>query len=232
MTNRQKRLCRILLDFYDSSGAQPCPLAQLARKAGYDAPDIYDKDSQSGDLWPFDAKARGSYSGMLLFTGGKNPTVSITSAGLVSLENLCGEAPAVAQPVKVSESPKPIPPAPKPVSTPPVPPPVKAVTPPPPAPVKTVRTAKPFPVPSRTADSVPPMEPAPRKAPALSTKPASSPSFPSYTSSDIAEGWSHFIVWLDSDPTAAEMLENFQGRELIEMAFGKFLGDFLKHRTP
>ncbi|HEY4246139.1 MAG TPA: hypothetical protein VGM64_04735 [Lacunisphaera sp.] len=233
MNNRQKRLCRILLDFYDSSGAQPCPLAQLARKAGYDASDIYDKDSQSGDLWPFDGKARGNYSGMLLFTGGKNPTVSITSAGLVSLENLCGEAPAPAKPARVSESPKPVPAPIKPVTTPPVPPPVRAVTAPPtpaPVPVRVMRSAKPFPVPVTSAASVPPIAPPPRKAPVSSTKPASSPSFPSYSSSDIAEGWSHFIVWLDTDPAAVELLENFKGRELIEAAFGKFLGDFLKHR--
>ncbi len=235
MTNRQKRLCRILLDFYDASGAQPCPLAQLARKAGYDASDIYDKDSQSGDLWPFDAKARGNYSGMLLFTGGKTPTVTITSAGLVSLENLCGEAPAIVKPTKVSDSPKPVPVPQKPDTTPPVPLPAKVATTPPtpaPAPVKTVRSMKPFPIPPRSAASVPPMAPPPRKAPALSPKPASSPSFPSYSSSDIAEGWSHFIVWLDTDPAAAELLENFKGRELIEAAFGKFLGDFLKHRAP
>ena len=235
MNNRQKRLCRILLDFYDASGAQPCPLAQLARKAGYDASDIYDKDSQSGDLWPFDGKARGIYSGMLLFTGGKNPTVTITSAGLVSLEKLCGEAPAAAKPAKVSDSAKPVSTHVKPVTTPPIPPPAKAVTtpptPPPPA-IRSIRSAKPFPVPSGSGASVPPIAPPPRRVPAPSPKPASSPSFPRFSSSDIAEGWSHFIVWLDTDPAAAELLENFKGRELIEAAFGKFLGDFLKHRDP
>ncbi len=235
MTNRQKRLCRILLDFYDSSGAQPCPLAQLARKAGYDASDIYDKDSQSGDLWPFDGKARGNYSGMLLFTGGKNQTVTVTAAGLVSLENLCGEAPAAAKPTKISDAPKPVPTPTKSATTPPVPPPARVTTTPPtppPAAVKSVRSAKPFPIPPRSAASVPPFAPVHRKMPTHSAKPASSPSFPSYSSSDIAEGWSHFIVWLDTDPAAAELLENFQGRELIEAAFGKFLGDFLKHRKP
>jgi len=234
MNNRQKRLCRALLDFYDTSGAQPCPLTQLARKTGYDASDIYDKDSQSGDLWPFDAKARGNYSGMLLFTGGKNPTVSITSSGLVSLENLCGDAPAAAKPTKVMDLPKPVPTPAKPVNTPTAPPPAKtATTPPtpPPPPVKSVRSAKPFPTPPRSAASVPPMAAPPRKTPAPSFKPASSPAFPSFSSADIAEGWSHFIVWLDSDPAAAELLENFKGRELIEAAFGKFLADFLKHRN-
>ena len=53
MNKRQKRLCRALLDFYDASGAKPYPLAQLAKKTGCDPSDIYDKDSQSGDLWPF-----------------------------------------------------------------------------------------------------------------------------------------------------------------------------------
>ena len=109
MNNRQKRLCRALLDFYDDSGAQPYPLAQLARKTGYDASDIYDKDSQSGDLWPFDPRARGNLAGMLSFTAGKNPTVSITTAGLVALENLCKEEPAAAveEPAVVVQKPTP-----------------------------------------------------------------------------------------------------------------------------
>ena len=94
MTNRQKRLCHALLEFYDESGAQPYTLAQLARKTGYDASDIYDKDSQSGDLWPFDPKARGNYAGMLSFTAGKNLAVIITPAGLAALDNLCKEEPA------------------------------------------------------------------------------------------------------------------------------------------
>jgi hypothetical protein len=106
MTNRQKRLCRALLDFYDSSGAQPYPLAQLARKTGCDASDIYDKDSESGDLWPFDGRARGNYSGLLSFTGGKNPTVNITSAGLVTLEKLMGDERPAPAPIKPPETPK------------------------------------------------------------------------------------------------------------------------------
>ena len=110
MNNRQKRLCRAILDFYDASGAQPYPLAQLAKKTGYHASDIYDKDSQSGDLWPFDPRARGNYAGMLSFAPGKNPTVSITSAGLVALENLCKEEPTAARHEKASSTHKIIPP--------------------------------------------------------------------------------------------------------------------------
>jgi hypothetical protein len=106
MNNRQKRLCRALLDFYDASGAQPYPLAQLAKKTGYHVSDIYDKDSQSGDLWPFDPRARGNLAGMLSFAPGKNPTVSITPAGLIALENLCKDAPAAAsEEKKASDSP-------------------------------------------------------------------------------------------------------------------------------
>ncbi len=108
MNKRQKRLCRALLDFYDASGGQPYLLAQLARKVGYDAPDIYDKDSQSGDLWPFDAKARGTLAGMLSFTAGKNPTVSITPAGLVSLEKLCEEEPGTAATILLEKAIEPL----------------------------------------------------------------------------------------------------------------------------
>src|SRR3954467_11464980 len=104
MNKRQKRLCRALLDFYDTSGAQPYPLTQLARKTGWDASDIYDKDSQSGDLWPFDAKEGGSNAAVPPFSAGKNPTPSITSQGLIELEKLCGgEAPpdVTAPPVEI-----------------------------------------------------------------------------------------------------------------------------------
>src|SRR4051812_11485549 len=110
MNKRQKRLCRALLDFYDASGAQPCPLAQLAKKTSYPASDIYDKDSQSGDLWPFDAKARGNYAGMLSFSAGKNTSVSITSLGLIELEKLCADEPSSGTSAKPVESPKPVPP--------------------------------------------------------------------------------------------------------------------------
>lgn len=110
MNNRQKRLCRAILDFYDASGAQPYPLALLAKKTGCHASDIYDKDSQSGDLWPFDPRARGNHAGMLSFAPGKNPTVSITAAGLVALENLCKEDPIVAPREKASSTHSIIPP--------------------------------------------------------------------------------------------------------------------------
>jgi len=132
MNNRQKRLCRALLDFYDTSGAQPCPLTHLAKKTGYHASDIYDKDSQSGDLWPFDPKARGNMAGMITFTSGKNPTASLTSAGLVGLEKLCADEPGavpsveVKKPVEIpkieerkTELPRMVPPPAKSVSTPP-----------------------------------------------------------------------------------------------------------------
>src|SRR4051812_14246676 len=121
MNKRQKRLCRALLDFYDANGAKPYPLAQLAKKTGCDASDIYDKDSQSGDLWPFDAKARGNYAGMLSFSSGKNTAVTITSAGLIELEKLCGDdgAAVIAPPIEVrkhavEQAPAPVAPAPAP----------------------------------------------------------------------------------------------------------------------
>ncbi len=200
MNKRQKRLCRALLDFYDTSGAQPYPLAQLAKKTGYPASDIYDKDSQSGDLWPFDAKARGNYAGMLQFSSGKNPTVSITSTGLIELEKLCADEPSLDKsPAKAVETPK----AAAPVenrkrtgnSTPAVPN---------PAPTPPKRAV--------TAPSVPP------PAPATVTP---------FTADDVARARTEFAQWLKSDPSGKMLALSYEGPELIEAAFDKFFGEFL-----
>jgi len=212
MNNRQKRLCRALLDFYDASGAQPCPIAQLARKTGYDASDIYDKDSESGDLWPFDPKARGSLTGMLSFTSGKNPTISITSAGLVALENLCkddsaaasekaGTAPRAKTGGPAQVAPAPVKPAPAPAKAgPATAKPFPSVT------TKPVATAKPFP--GRTKPPVP----VPAK----------------FTSDDVSEARARFRSWLKSDPAAKALLGGFDGADLIDAAFDKFFVEFLQ----
>lgn len=224
MTNRQKRLCRALLDFYDASGAQPYPLAQLARKTGYDTSDIYDKDSQSGDLWPFDPKARGNYAGMLGFTGGKNPTVTLTSAGLVALENLCKDEPSLASgKEKVRETPpaKVAAPFPERVST----------TPPKPAPAPASKTAKPFAAPAKTVPTTPPVAPAPtkfaRSSPKFSTPEVVAVSA-SFSSDEISEARNHFKYWLKYDPVGQALLENFVGDKLVEAVFEKFFSEFLK----
>ena len=198
MNNRQKRLCRALLDYYDESGAQPFPLAQLARKTGYDASDIYDKDSQSGDLWPFDSKARGNLAGMLSFTSGKNPTVTITSAGLVGLENLCKdekpkpkEEPAVVAEEIIT---KPLPPVPAPEEKVDVSP--KIVSPP-------IRrhTALPKPVPSRAKN---------------------------FSAEEITEAKSRFNQWLKSDEARTLLFDQLKDDKLVEAALEKFFDEFLQ----
>ena len=198
MNNRQKRLCRALLDFYDASGAQPYPLAQLARKTGYDASDIYDKDSQSGDLWPFDPKARGNLAGMLSFASGKNPTVSITSAGLVALEKLCQEEPAVARkaPAAVTEenTSEPY----KPVAA---------------AHEKASETPKLVPPPSRRLSSPPRFVPPPSR---------------SFSSEDITDARARFKQWLESDEGRKMLFDRLEGDGLVEAAFDRFFGEFLQ----
>ena len=216
MNTRQKRLCRALLDFYDASGTQPYPLAQLARKTGYDASDVYDKDSQSGDLWPFDPKARGNYAGMLSFTSGKNPTVNITSAGLVGWEKLCqDDRPAARQePAGVAEE-KPIP---------------RSRT----APVFESKKA------SESPRTVPPVH---AKSVSTPTRTASAPAFKSlsssavknaattpkqFSSADVADARIRFKHWLKSDAAGKALLVSFEGDELVDGAFDKFFGEFLE----
>jgi len=198
MNKRQKRLCRALLDFYDASGAKPCPLAQLAKKTGYDASDIYDKDSQSGDLWPFDAKARGNYAGMLVFSPGKNPTVSITSVGLIELEKLCSGddvAPTAAAP-SVELRKRPVEPAPAPAAA-PAPVPAQAPLPP---------------------KASLPAEPAPRAATVKKQ----------FTSDDVAEARREFTLWLKTDPAGQALLGRLEGQDLVEAALEKFFSEFLQ----
>lgn len=201
MNKRQKRLCRALLDFYDASGAQPCPLAQLAKKTGSDPSDIYDKDSQSGDLWPFDAKARGSYAGLLSFSSGKNPTVSITSQGLIELEKLCADEPSLGGGGTKSSA------TPKPAATP-----VESRK----------RTGN-----STPAVSIPATPPktatAPESVPA--TKATSARQF---TSEDVDQARTKFAQWLKSDSSGKMLVLSYEGPELIEAAFEKFFGEFLQ----
>ena len=210
MNNRQKRLCRALLDFYDASGAQPYPLAQLAKKTGYDASDIYDKDSQSGDLWPFDPKARGNYTGMLSFTWGKNPTVSITTAGLVALEKLCGDGTAaVREEKKSSDIPKP----------------------PPARDEKPAEAPKPVP-PTRSVSTPPRPVPARSKSPFSAPKaaPLSTPASGLFSSDDIDDARFQFKYWLKTNPAGKALLAEFQADELVEAAFDKFFSEFLKSK--
>lgn len=203
MTKRQKRLCRALLDFYDASGAQPCLLAQLARKTGYAASDIYDKDSQSGDLWPFDPKARGNYAGMLSFSSGKNTTVSITSVGLIELEKQCADEPSSGAPANKSVEPAKAAPAPAEIrkrtghSTPAVP-------------------ATPPPAPTKAAVATAPT----RKVPALAKK--------QFTSDEVADARMEFALWLRGDPAGMSLIEKLEGQELIEAALEKFFSEFLR----
>ena len=200
MNNRQKRLCRALLDFYDESGAQPYPLAQLARKTGYDASDIYDKDSQSGDLWPFDPKARGNYAGMLSFAPGKNPAVSITSAGLVALENLCKEETS-----KSKEEPAPI------------------------AEEKAAKPPKPVPeVREKASDSPKNVTTPPRRLSSL-TKLVPTPSR-SFSSEQITGARARFKQWLESDEGRKMLLGHLEGDGLVEAAFDKFFNEFLQSK--
>jgi len=199
MNKRQKRLCRALLDFYDTSGAQPYPLAQLAKKTGYPASDIYDKDSQSGDLWPFDAKARGNYAGMLSFSSGKNPTVSVTSTGLIELEKLCADEPSLGGGAKLAESPKATP-----------------------APVETRKRT------GNSTPAVPVAAAAPAKiapAPVSAPKPASKTQF---TTEELARSRAEFTTWLKSDPSGKMLVLSYEGQELIDAAFEKFFSEFLK----
>ena len=211
MNKRQKRLCRALLDYYDANGAKPYPLAQLAKKTGCDASDIYDKDSQSGDLWPFDAKARGNYAGMLTFSPGKNSTVSITSMGLIELEKLCGDdsdAAVTMPPVEIrkrsagsgSASPVPAPAS--------------------PVPAPAAFDPEPDPVPA----------PAPQFFPVAAAAPApkAQPSAKQFTMEDVTNARLEFTLWLHGDPAGQALLERLEGQPLIEAALEKFFAEFLK----
>jgi hypothetical protein len=201
MNKRQKRLCRALLDFYDASGAQPCPLAQLAKKTSSDPSDIYDKDSQSGDLWPFDAKARGSYAGMLSFSSGKNPAVTITAQGLIELEKLCADEPSLsASGAKTNPSPK--------------------------APAAPAEGRKRT---GHTAPAVSVTSPSSQKTASTPAHPPAAKAVPKqlFTAEDVAQARLKFAQWLKSDSSGKMLLLSYEGQELVDAAFEKFFSEFL-----